>query len=822
MEDIVDIVFDKQSRRFFKIYYEDGEKKKADFMFSYFFYTDFPHEGKGYGIKMENSTVCDMYGKQLTKVTLTNNNMDTLKKFKDSLHQKGYKTYLGDVSFENKALVESGVKLSKYRRVLYIDIETDLCNTPYNPIKPVTSVCLYFNGEYYMFLWREDLMPHVEVDTGRYTFYFKDEIKMLQSVFAKMAAIQPDIIAGWYSNDFDIPYLIKRSEILSMTENIDYKQMSIFGDVWLNITQTGEEHHYKIYAKGVYFVDLIPVLKKAIHKQPAAYNLDITAKYYLGPEYGKYTGGSTASWRTDLTEFIKYNMMDVELTVALDQKLGILDYLVRVQTEIVPTQFNQLMFNSIVLDNYLRYTNKNMAFADNDYVYTLNGKQFNSRDTKVEYEGARVIEPKSGKYKNVVSFDFASMYTTIFATYNISPETVDDNGDLDLGEEPISVKDVRSWKTIHEGKLRLKFNTKVEGCIPSVIENIINLRNSFKQERNKYPEGTVEWKRWNGLQDGIKEVGNSMYGVFGFTLFRLFDPKIAAGITKIGRMMSHCVEDYCNTHGANVIYGDTDSIFVYFGEKSGDEVKALAKKLETELNDELKQFTLRLTPNRINKHKIAIKMENFFPAFFLPAAKKKYAGLREDGTVYIKGLELIKRDTPEACKDILNAVFKKVLETDSLEEVKAFTQEQLLNFKTKYKHHQYGFIKQVSKFISDYDTNVQHIRAVEYSNKHLGTSFTKSDRPYILFVLVNDFWKYPDTDILALEYMQSLPQGVEIDFDVIVDKFVVKKMEMLNCISWYDNKTIFSEIKARTGKRKLLSPGQQSIRSFVKKEEVIK
>jgi DNA polymerase elongation subunit (family B) len=784
----VNIVFDSWKKQYYRIWYDGATKRISPYEFKFFFWTDYDEEKFTPTFRIEKDSVVDMFGKKLNRVTILDNSWKTLQAVVERLRNAGHKTYLSDVSFENKCFVESGLQLDKRRTITYLDIETDLCNTPENPKKPITSITVYVNtvGKYVCYVWREDQQKRVVETDTIVKRYYSNEIEMLRDFLTDCKTTQADIMAGWYSNDFDMPYIIKRCELLGL----DYKVLSPFNDVYMKVKEVGEEFEFYMRAKGVHFVDLIPVLKKAVHKQPPSYKLDVTAKYYLDTAYGKYEGANAGSWREDLEGFINYNIRDVELLVLLDEKIGMTDYLVRVQTETVPMCFDELLFNSVVLDNFLRYRNKDLAYLDNSGKIHINDREFD-QNCKVEFEGARVIPPKPGKYKNIVSMDFSGMYTTIYKTFNMSPDTLDENGDIDLGEEEVAVfQDEERRIQLYRTNIRLRFKSEPEGLVPRVVGNIIDMRKKYKDERDKHTPGTLEYKRWHGLQDAIKEVGNSMYGVMGFTRFRFFDIRIAAAITKIGRMMSQFVEDYVNSKGYSVIYGDTDSIFIDFHEEELSEVKKKAKELEVELNLQLKLFTGSICNNRVKNHCLKIGIENYFTSFFLPPVKKKYAGIKENGELYIKGLELVRRDTPESCKGILRDVFIKALQTDDIYELRAYTQERLKSIHG-FAYHAYGSPKHISSDLGDYSTGVQHIRAAQYSNTHLGTQFGKADRPYLIFVRIKAKHKFPDTDVVCIDFGQALPEGIEVDMQTIIEKFIVNKIKILDAIPGFDHRILF-------------------------------
>lgn len=233
-----------------------------------------------------------------------------------------------------------------------------------------------------------------------------------------------------------------------------------------------------------------------------------------------------------------------------------------------------------------------------------------------KYIGAVVVEPKPGVHFNVYVVDYASLYPSIMGEYNISYETVNCTHEECRGNV---VPGTGHWVC-----------TKRKGMASRLVGIIRDLRvrvfKKLAKSRGLSPEAR---EFYDVVQNALKVILNASYGVFGAEEFPFYYLPAAESVTMYGRNIITETLDFCKESGINVLYGDTDSLFL---------LKPDRKEMETLITWGKKNFHLDLEVDKIYRY-IAFSLR-----------KKNYFGILEDGVVDVKGLVGKKRNTPELIK----------------------------------------------------------------------------------------------------------------------------------------------------------------------------
>ncbi|EFJ41338.1 hypothetical protein VOLCADRAFT_107737 [Volvox carteri f. nagariensis] len=265
-----------------------------------------------------------------------------------------------------------------------------------------------------------------------------------------------------------------------------------------------------------------------------------------------------------------------------------------------------------------------------------------------KYSGGLVLEPKKGLYdKIVIILDFNSLYPSIIQEYNICFTTVSRPQDGSLPALP-------NPATAAKGLAPL----------PAVLQSLVNRRKQVKaamsSERNPLTRQQLQVR-----QQAIKLTANSMYGCLGFGASRFYAQPLAELITAQGRsILSSTVDLVQGSIGAEVIYGDTDSIMVATHSDSVEEARELGAKIKKEVN---KRYKL-----------LEIELDGIFRSILL-LKKKKYAAMKlelEPGGKVVqvmeqKGLDIVRRDWCPLSKDEGNFALSAILSGGNREEVVA-------------------------------------------------------------------------------------------------------------------------------------------------------
>jgi DNA polymerase alpha subunit A len=271
-----------------------------------------------------------------------------------------------------------------------------------------------------------------------------------------------------------------------------------------------------------------------------------------------------------------------------------------------------------------------------------------SKRKKAAYSGGLVLDPKRGLYdKHILLLDFNSLYPTIIQEYNICFTTVNPPPPMVEGEE----------------KLRYEMPDKdgKPGVLPKVIKTLVDRRRQVKELIKKETDEHRK-QQYDIRQTALKLMANSMYGCLGFTYSRFYAKPLAEMVTSMGReLLQRTVDVTQNKLNLEVVYGDTDSIFVNSGCDTIQEATRVARETQKELNRMWKLLEVGLDGI-------------YCPLLLLN--KKKYAALEvteRDGVVtkvkVRKGLDIVRRDWCVLAKRVGDKILDFILSGEPVDDV---------------------------------------------------------------------------------------------------------------------------------------------------------
>jgi DNA polymerase elongation subunit (family B) len=624
-------------------------------------------------------------------------------------------TYEGDIppedrflidNYHDKNLLETIPKL----QVHTIDIETDSCggmSTASRIEDEILLITVYSNvtKKYHVF-GVKDYTP--EADNVEYN-YCEDERELLKKYFKWHTQNFPDVITGWNSKWFDIPYILDRT--LHYSENM-HKRYSPFKNVReLNFGNKGfNDREYDI--AGITQLDYLDLYKEFSINESESYKLNHITHLELGEEKLKFDGTLFDLWKTDWKKYVDYNIKDVELVKKLDDKLAFID-LIQVQAYICKVPLKKVSSSIKKFDNYLMTTLKSRKIV----LPTL------KRKSKQDFIGGYVAKPQRGFYAHITSFDFRALYPHIIFALNLSPETfvgviLDDIGqpfrELDMGKiwddnEYIIVDRKKNEKTVNGLKLKkwirkkkymlspngLMFKSE-EGFLPKVVQGVFSKRKEYKKimqqhkmqyEKTQSQEDADLAHKYDLYQYAMKIFANSIYGIMGNANFRFFNPDFAEAITLTGRKVIIYSSDKTNELFKEkfdldydaVVYGDTDSIYVNYlpvVEKFGLEKDTLISGINT-FNEETMQpffdeifdeFSMNLM--NTGKNWFELERESISTgAIFIEPKKYCCRVIDEEYTTFaepklkVKGMEIVRSSTPAFCREKIKEVVNLIIDT---------------------------------------------------------------------------------------------------------------------------------------------------------------
>jgi DNA polymerase I len=589
----------------------------------------------------------------------------------------------------DKILCEELARLLEYPAPNFkrVSLDAEILNegnkipVPENANLPIIAVCMVTDtGEKYAFVLIQEGKEFTTYDDVTEVNFFSDEKELLQAVF-NLAKKFPFIIT-FNGDSFDFPYIANRAlrlgipivEIpISLRERMSFWKDSIHIDLY---------KFFSIRAMMIY----------AFAQKYKSVDLDTVSKALL--KEGKYVGEN--KWVGDMPygELIKYCMKDAELTMRLTTfnsniVMNLILVLSRLSYMPIENVSRKSISNWIRSMIYYEHRKRNVLIPRSEDIVEAKGQTVTSALVKgKKYKGAIVVTPKAGFHFNTKVGDFASLYPSIIKNYN-------------LGYATVNCVHPECKTNVHANMPHwvCKKNRAIES---QLIGNLKDLRVIWYKKRAKdKAEVRKEW--YSVAEQSIKVICNAAYGVFGDDDFVLYCPPFAEYVTGIGRFIITQTIEKAQSLGLDIIYGDTDSIFIQNPDK---------EKL-----DELMSWA-KLTFD------IDFELDKNYRYVCLSDRKKNYLGVLESGDVDVKGLTGKKKHTPKIFKDAFEETKKLLSEIQKEEDVLPKKLAILKLVKTLYKKlrerkwddiNDLAFHVSLSKEMDEYEkTEPQHLKVAKY------------------------------------------------------------------------------------------------------------
>lgn len=630
-------------------------------------------------------------------------------------------------------------------KILAIDIETYFTpdDKKFLPKEnPVLMIALYGSNFRRVLTWKE--FPSKDSSI----IFLKSEAEMISRMCELIQQFEPDIIAGYYSDGFDFPYLKVRAEKNDV--RLDFGHGS-FLEISGRKISTAE-------IKGIIHIDVLKFIRKVIGRSMVTdvFTLDAVAEELLGEHKHEVEIDELPNaWNIDhhkLEKFCNYNLHDAKLTYDLCVKIlpNMIEF-----TRIIGLplfEIDRMSFSQLVE----AYIMKKAQFANEIAPNKPSYKEKQVRIVK-HIKGAFVFEPKPGLYENIAVFDYRSLYPSIIASHNISPGTLN--------------CECCKTNVIKTDRGDFWFCARKKGFLSSIIQNLIELRAVVKKEIKKGINDAMTV----ASSEALKVLANSFYGYLGFYGARWYCKEGAESTTAFGRQYIHKVIDEAQRQGFNVVYSDTDSIFMTLDKKTKDDAFAFMKGI----NDSLPGV-------------MELDYEGLFPAgIFVSAkatdsgAKKKYALVDEKGILKIKGFETVRRNWSFIAKDIQ----KRVLEILLKDKKPVIAAEYLQDIVCDLRKHRIPVDKlvihtQLQREISTYANITPHVAAAQRMKEK---GLTVEPGVMLKFVVVKGDGKIRDKVRLVDEVKQD-----NYDAEYYINHQVLPSVERIFAVFGYDKESFLS------------------------------
>jgi DNA polymerase I/DNA polymerase-2 len=393
--------------------------------------------------------------------------------------------------------------------------------------------------------------------------------------------------------------------------------------------------------------------------------------------------------RKELNRIAEYSMWDAHLTYLLSQiLLPQIFSLSRLVGEI-PFDTSRYTYSQLV-EAYL------MKKAVEDNVLIPNSPKTEEKESRMRelpYKGAVVVEPKKGIHENIAVMDFRSLYPTIIISHSISPEL------LNCGHEECKEKNTAPETRNH-------FCIKKVGFIPKHLKFLIDRRKELKEKMKKLPKNSPQYKILDNEQYATKIISNAMYGYFGFVGARWYKKECGEATAAWGRFYIRKIMQMAQEAGLEIIYGDTDSIFVKKEGLNLKEIEEEAKKFVEKVNKELPGI-IELEFRGVYTRGIFVAREKGESG-----AKKRYALLDLSGNLEIRGFETVRRDWCKLAKETQRKVLEIVLKEKDPEKAVQFVTETIKRLKEgKVDIEELTIYEQITKPLNQYEQIGPHVKA---------------------------------------------------------------------------------------------------------------
>jgi len=769
---------------------------------------------------------------------------DYLDKFKDVSNSRIF----GNTRYEYAYIAEQHPDMVEWDQdkilVAVVDIEVGSENgfpDPYDANEPITAIAITYMGSPPIVLGCGDY----EVQGDETYIKCRDEWTLCKKFIELWSRKCPDVITGWNTKFFDIPYLINRfNKILGED---DTKKLSPWNFIKNRTTNINGRQLIAYEIVGVASLDYIELYKWYAPggKSQESYRLDNIAQVELGDGKISYDEFENLHqlYKQNYQKFIEYNIKDVDLILRLEDKLKLIELALTLAYD-TKSNYEDVFAQTRMWDS-LTYS---YLLKQNIIVPP---KVIQEKDAA--FEGAYVKDVQVGLHDFVASFDLNSLYPHLMMQYNISPETLVEPENYTEAMRKVISSGVTVDKLLNKSvdTSELKdvtitpngqfFRTDIQGFLPKMMEEMYEDRKKFKnlmiQAKKEYEVEKDESKkyeiekriaRYDNLQLAKKVSLNSAYGALGSQYFRFYDLRMALGVTTAGQLSIRWIENKINEYMNKllsteeidyVIASDTDSIYLKLGPLVD---KVYSKK--TDVN-QLISFMDRVCEDKIQPYidksyqelatyvhayaqKMQMKREGLANKGIWIAKKRYILNIyNNEGVQYaepkmkVMGLEMVKSSTPAAIRVKMKDSIKLIINgtEDDIHKFIADFREEFRKMPPEEISTPRGMngLKTYTDAVSMYKKGTPiHVKGAILYNHHLKQlGLTKKYElikegekiKYTYLKMPNPFKE------TVISYPSRLPKEFEldkyVDYDLQFDKTFLDPIRgILDCIGWKTEK----------------------------------
>jgi DNA polymerase-2 len=578
-------------------------------------------------------------------------------------------------SFTNPTIVPCDV--TPKLLIASIDIETGTQNTK------LYSVAVHLSGkieEKVVFIVSGD-----KVELPDYVRTFKDEKELLQNFLAWFQEKDPDIIIGWHVIGFDLMFLENKCRELMIPFNIARANGRV------SLRQRKPRGFYA-FITGRVIIDG-PVSLRSSFFTFEDYRLETVAQELLAegktitPDQDKVEEIERL-FKEDKASLAEYNLKDAELVTNIFKKAGLIELSVR-RSQLSGLLMDELGMMTAAFDHFFLPKLHRAGYVAGN-VKDL--------DTSEHAAGGYVMDPVPGIYDDVIVLDFKSLYPSIIQTFKIDPYS-------NLKSDIDTIETLNGYKF-----------SSTQHFLPEFIDQLIEQRNLARKKKDKQ------------LSQAIKILMNSFYGVMGSFGCRFYHPNLPTAITGTGHSLLLGSKEFLAEKGYEVIYGDTDSLFIKLKEGEGENAETNGNRIAEDLN---KYWSEKIQNEYGLKSYLEIEFEKYYRKFILtPArgseagAKKRYAGLlveKGEEKLEFVGMEFVRSDWTRLAKEFQVELYSRIFNN---EEIDNWLRKIVKKVKAGEYDDKLVYRKRLRKDVDEYTKNIpQHVKAARMLPETSGTVY---------------------------------------------------------------------------------------------------
>nr|WP_267910914.1 DNA polymerase II [Yersinia pseudotuberculosis] len=563
---------------------------------------------------------------------------------------------------------------------------------------------------------------------------------LLEKLNQWLAVHDPDAIIGWNLVQFDLRVLQKHADRYQIPLRFGR------GGNLLEWREHGfKQGHFFASAAGRLIIDGIEALKSATWNFPS-FSLESVSQTLLGE--GKASDSPyqrmdeiNQRFAHDKPALARYNLKDCELVTRIFAKTELLSFLLERST-----------VTGLAADR----SGGSVAAFTHLYLPRMHRIGYvapNLGELPEEHSpGGFVMDSQPGLYDSVLVLDYKSLYPSIIRTFLIDPV-----GLVAGMQQPDIQHSVPGF--------RGAWFSREKHCLPAIVNQIWQGREAAKRQQNK------------PLSQALKIIMNAFYGVLGSSGCRFFDPRLASSITLRGHEIMRQTRELIEAQGYQVIYGDTDSTFVWLKSAHNDEQA-------TRIGNELVQLVNQWWQNHIQQNfnlpcALELEFEIHYRRFLMPTirgaeqgSKKRYAGLIStptgDQMVY-KGLETVRTDWTPLAQQFQRELYLRIFQQQPYQDYVRDYVARTLNGELD---EQLVYRKRLRRRLDDYQRNVPpHARAARLAdefNRKLGRPLQYQNGGWISYVMTTAGPEPLETRQSPIDYDHYLTRQLQPVADAIL------------------------------------------------------